>query len=74
MEAHAMNRVFGAGILYSPIKSMTGHMQGAAGANEVAFLWLMLEPDFANGVVPRDIWARIHLTAPHKRVQILSSP
>jgi 3-oxoacyl-[acyl-carrier-protein] synthase-1 len=35
---------------------MTGHMLGAAGANEVAFLWLMLEPDFGNGMVPPHVW------------------
>jgi 3-oxoacyl-[acyl-carrier-protein] synthase-1 len=31
---------------------MTGHMLGAAGANEAAFLWLMLEPNFAGAVAP----------------------
>ncbi len=45
MEARAVSRVFGGRTLCSSTKSMTGHMLGAAGANEVAFLWLMLEPE-----------------------------
>ena len=56
MEARAVNRVFGGRTLCSSTKSMTGHMLGAAGANEVAFLWLMLEPNFANGMVPPHVW------------------
>jgi 3-oxoacyl-[acyl-carrier-protein] synthase-1 len=31
-------------------------MLGAAGANEVAFLWLMLEPNFTNDLVPPHVW------------------
>ena len=56
MEARAVNEVFGGRTLCSSTKSMTGHMLGAAGANEVAFLWLMLEPNFANGMVPPHVW------------------
>jgi 3-oxoacyl-[acyl-carrier-protein] synthase I len=56
MEARAVSRVFGGRTLCSSTKSMTGHMLGAAGANEVAFLWLMLEPNFANGTVPPHVW------------------
>jgi 3-oxoacyl-[acyl-carrier-protein] synthase-1 len=56
MEARAVNKVFGGRTLCSSTKSMTGHMLGAAGANEVAFLWLMLEPNFANGMVPPHVW------------------
>jgi 3-oxoacyl-[acyl-carrier-protein] synthase-1 len=56
MEARAVSRVFGGRTLCSSTKSMTGHMLGAAGANEVAFLWLMLEPNFANGMVPPHVW------------------
>jgi 3-oxoacyl-[acyl-carrier-protein] synthase-1 len=56
MEGRAVNRIFGARTPCSSTKSMTGHMLGAAGANEAAFLWLMLEPNFAAGVTPPHIW------------------
>lgn len=56
MEARAVNKVFGSRTLCSSTKSITGHMLGAAGANEVAFLWLMLEPNFANSMVPPHVW------------------
>src|SRR5580704_7686544 len=56
MEARAVSRVFGSRTHCSSTKSITGHMLGAAGANEVAFLWLMLEPNFANGIVPPHVW------------------
>src|SRR5271156_5637927 len=47
-EARAVNKVFGGRTLCSSTKSMTGHMLGAAGGNEGAFLWVMLEPKFTN--------------------------
>jgi len=56
MEGRAVNRIFGERTPCSSTKSMTGHMLGAAGANEAAFLWLMLEPNFTSGVVPPHIW------------------
>src|SRR6202167_2400729 len=56
MEARAISKVFGGRTLCSSTKSMTGHMLGAAGANEVAFLWLMLEPKFTNDLVPPHVW------------------
>jgi len=56
MEGRAVNRIFGARTPCSSTKSMTGHMLGAAGANEAAFLWLMLEPNFAAGMAPPHIW------------------
>jgi 3-oxoacyl-[acyl-carrier-protein] synthase-1 len=56
MEARAVNVVFGDRTPCSSTKSITGHMLGAAGANEVAFLWLMLEPGFADGSMPPHIW------------------
>jgi 3-oxoacyl-[acyl-carrier-protein] synthase-1 len=56
MEGRAVNKVFGVRTPCSSTKSMTGHMLGAAGANEAAFLWLMLEPSFASGRLPPHIW------------------
>ncbi|MHB8381504.1 MAG: beta-ketoacyl-[acyl-carrier-protein] synthase family protein [Candidatus Binataceae bacterium] len=56
MEARAVNKIFGDRTPCSSTKSMTGHMLGAAGANEAAFLWLTLEPDFATGLLPPHIW------------------
>ena len=56
MEGRAVNKIFGDRTPCSSTKSMTGHMLGAAGANEAAFLWLMLEPNFASGMVPPHIW------------------
>jgi len=56
MEAHAVNVIFGDRTPCSSTKSITGHMLGAAGANEAAFLWLMLEPGFADGSMPPHIW------------------
>ncbi len=56
MEGRAVNRIFGERTPCSSTKSMTGHMLGAAGANEAAFLWLMLEPNFSGGIAPPHIW------------------
>jgi 3-oxoacyl-[acyl-carrier-protein] synthase-1 len=56
MEGRAVSKIFGARTPCSSTKAMTGHMLGAAGANEAAFLWLMIEPNFAAGVVPPHIW------------------
>jgi 3-oxoacyl-[acyl-carrier-protein] synthase I len=56
MEGRAVNGIFGARTPCSSTKSMTGHMLGAAGANEAAFLWLMLDPNFGPGMAPPHIW------------------
>ena len=47
-EIEAVRRVFGAGStpLVSSTKSMTGHSQGATGAQEAIYCLLMLENDF----------------------------
>ena len=47
-EVKAVRRVFGAGStpLISSTKSMTGHSQGAAGAQEAIYSLLMLDNDF----------------------------
>lgn len=56
MEGRAVAEVFGGNTPCSSTKPMTGHMLGAAGAAEAAFLWLMLEPQYATGLVPPHIW------------------
>jgi len=56
MEARAVASIFGSRIPCSSTKPMTGHLLGAAGVVEAAFLWLMLEPQFATGLVPPHLW------------------
>jgi 3-oxoacyl-[acyl-carrier-protein] synthase I len=56
MEGRAVAKIFGDRTPCSSTKSMTGHMLGAAGANEAAFLWLMLEPAIATRMIPPHIW------------------
>jgi 3-oxoacyl-[acyl-carrier-protein] synthase-1 len=56
MEGRAVAEVFGGHTPCSSTKSMTGHMLGAAGAAEAAFLWLMLEPQYATGLIPPHLW------------------
>jgi 3-oxoacyl-[acyl-carrier-protein] synthase-1 len=56
MEGLAVSKVFGNRTPCSSTKSMTGHMLGAAGANEAAFLWLTLNPEFSTGMAPPHLW------------------
>jgi 3-oxoacyl-[acyl-carrier-protein] synthase-1 len=78
MEARAVAQVFGGRIPCSSTKAMTGHMLGAAGAAEAAFLWLMLEPDYATGLLPPHLWdgerdpalPSLHLAPPGCRVEL----
>ena len=56
MEGRAVAEVFGRDTPCSSTKPMTGHLLGAAGAVEAAFLWLMLEPQYATGMVPPHLW------------------
>jgi 3-oxoacyl-[acyl-carrier-protein] synthase-1 len=56
MEGRAVAEVFGLQTPCSSTKPMTGHLLGAAGAAEAAFLWLMLEPQYATGMVPPHLW------------------
>jgi 3-oxoacyl-[acyl-carrier-protein] synthase I len=56
MEARAIASMFPPGTPCSSTKAMTGHMLGAAGACEAAFLWLTLNPEFNPGLLPPHLW------------------
>jgi 3-oxoacyl-[acyl-carrier-protein] synthase-1 len=56
MEGKAVASVFGCDVPCSSTKSLTGHMLGAAGACEAAFVWLALTPGYANGALPPHVW------------------
>jgi 3-oxoacyl-[acyl-carrier-protein] synthase I len=56
MEGRAVASLFGAEVPCSSSKPLTGHMLGAAGAGEAAFLWLSLDPDFSDGALPPHRW------------------
>jgi 3-oxoacyl-[acyl-carrier-protein] synthase I len=56
MEGGAVALLFGSDTPCSSTKGMTGHMLGAAGAGEAAFLWLALDPDYSEGAVPPHLW------------------
>lgn len=57
MEGKAVNALFGPAVPCSSTKGMTGHMLGAAGSCEAAFLWLTLHPDTnPEGLLPPHLW------------------
>ncbi|MBK8158047.1 MAG: beta-ketoacyl-[acyl-carrier-protein] synthase family protein [Rhodospirillaceae bacterium] len=53
MEGVAVHSLFGGEVPCSSTKAMTGHMLGAAGACEAAFLWLSLA---RGGQLPPHLW------------------
>jgi 3-oxoacyl-[acyl-carrier-protein] synthase-1 len=56
-ESQAMAAVFGRAVPASSTKPMTGHMLGAAGACEAAFLWLTLSPAHnPDRLLPPHLW------------------
>jgi 3-oxoacyl-[acyl-carrier-protein] synthase I len=57
MESRAVAAVFGGQTPCSSTKGMTGHMLGAAGGCEAAFLWLTLNPATnPTGLLPPHLW------------------
>ncbi|WP_374382025.1 beta-ketoacyl-ACP synthase [Dongia sp.] len=56
MEGRAVHNIFGAATPCSSTKAMTGHMLGAAGACEAAFLYLALHPDYGQDRLPPHLW------------------
>jgi 3-oxoacyl-[acyl-carrier-protein] synthase-1 len=57
MEAKAIAGLFGGSVPCSSTKAMTGHMLGAAGGCEAAFLWLTLNPDTnPESLLPPHLW------------------
>ncbi len=56
MEARAVASVFAPQTPCSSTKGMTGHMLGATGGCEAAFLWLALNPAFNPGFLPPHLW------------------
>ncbi|HEY8036629.1 MAG TPA: beta-ketoacyl-ACP synthase [Methylobacter sp.] len=51
MESKAVNMLFGSKVAASSSKGMTGHTLGAAAALELAFCWLLLTHDDAQGAL-----------------------
>lgn len=57
MESLAVSQVFGGETACSSTKAMTGHMLGATGGCEAAFLWLTLNPETnPAGLLPPHLW------------------
>lgn len=56
MESRAISSIFPSATPCSSTKAMTGHMLGAAGGCEAAFLWLSLNPKFNPGLLPPHLW------------------
>ncbi|MBI3503635.1 MAG: beta-ketoacyl-[acyl-carrier-protein] synthase family protein [Proteobacteria bacterium] len=56
MESAAVAALFGEAVPCSSTKAMTGHMLGATGGCEAAFLWLTLNPAFRTGFLPPHVW------------------
>ena len=52
MEARAVAEIFGLEIPVSSTKPLTGHLLGAAGATEAAFLWLALHNAYDDRLPP----------------------
>lgn len=56
MESRAVAALFPAATPCGSTKGMTGHMLGATGGVEAAFLWLTLNPAINPGFLPPHLW------------------
>ena len=56
MEARAVSALFGTQTPCSSTKGMTGHMLGATGGCEAAFMWLALNPETNTEFLPPHVW------------------
>lgn len=56
MEAQAVSDLFGSEVLCGSTKGLTGHMLGATGGCEAAFLWLLLHPNYNEKSLPLHVW------------------
>jgi len=59
MEAQAVSSLFGDLVPCSSTKGMTGHMLGATGGCEAAFLWLALNPNYNEKWLPPHVWDNV---------------
>jgi 3-oxoacyl-[acyl-carrier-protein] synthase-1 len=56
MESKAVAALFPSSTPCSSTKGMTGHLLGATGGVEAAFLWLALNPATSQGTLPAHLW------------------
>ncbi|MCE3602330.1 beta-ketoacyl-ACP synthase [Massilia sp. P8910] len=56
MESRVVHDLFGAAVPVSSTKGFTGHALGAAAALEAALIWLAMQDDNPEGLLPPHLW------------------
>ncbi len=56
MESRVVHDLFGPEVPVSSTKGFTGHALGAAAALEAALIWLAMQADNADGLLPPQLW------------------